>query len=207
MGYWYKSFVEIDGQVYYGAAKHFGWEVVDLGLPSGTLWSNVNVGSAWPEDYGKYYAWGEVSEKDTYTRDNYQYYDNGSYMTIGSNGNIASTNYDVAYLTMGNAWRMPTVDELRELNNNCTWTWVLVNGIKGYRVTGPNGNSIFLPATGFRIDDELLCPGLGIYWSGSLHTDFPERGWSFHFEGENCHVCGTYERNRGQVVRAVCCRQ
>nr|MCR5153047.1 hypothetical protein [Prevotella sp.] len=173
MGYWYRAYALVDGHVYYGTAKHFGWEMVDLGLPSGTLWSNVNVGSAWPEDYGKYYAWGEVSEKDTYTRDNYQYYDNGSYMTIGSNGNIASTNYDVAYLTMGNAWRMPTVDELRELNNNCTWTWVLVNGIKGYRVTGPNGSSIFLPAAGFKetSSSPLYAGNGGSYFSSMQVSD------------------------------------
>lgn len=195
---------------------------VDLGLPSGTLWAACNIGANAPEDCGDYFAWGETAPKEVYDWSSYNYGDivDGlfamtKYCTspyCGLNGFVDTLTVleavdDAAAANWGVDWRIPTKEEWKELFLKTTCVWATQNGVEGRLLTGVNGNSIFLPATGFRIDDELLCPGLGIYWSGSLHTDFPERGWSFHFEGENCHVCGTYERNRGQTVRAVCCRQ
>ena len=193
-------------------------EYVDLGLPSGTLWATCNVGADHPEDIGDYFAWGETTPKEVYDWSGYKYGDmvNGlfamsKYSTdscYGFNGfvdnlTILESADDAATANWGTGWRMPTKEEWKELFLKTTCVWTTQNGVEGRLLTGTNGNSIFLPATGFRIDDELIGPGLGIYWSSSLHTDFNERGWSFHFEGENCHVCGTYERNRGQVVRAV----
>ena len=110
---------------------------------------------------------------------------------------------DAATANWGEDWRMATKEEWEELYQNTTYTWTDLNGVKGRLHTGSNGNSIFLPATGFYLDSEAICPGLGIYWSNTLHTGCPERGWSFHFDWESCHVCGTYERCRGQAVRAV----
>ena len=110
---------------------------------------------------------------------------------------------DAVIANWGSNWRMPTKEELEELYQKTTWEWSDINGVKGRLMTGPNGNSIFMPATGFFLDGEVICPGLGIYWSNTLHTGCPERGWSLHFDFESCHVCGTYERCRGHVVRAV----
>ena len=110
---------------------------------------------------------------------------------------------DAVAANWGSNWRMPTKEELEELYQLTTWEWSDINGVKGRLLTGPNGNSIFMPATGFFLDGEVICVGLGIYWSSTLHTGCPERGWSLHFDFESCHVCGTYERCRGQVVRAV----
>ncbi len=193
-------------------------EYVDLGLPSGTLWATCNVGANAPEDCGDYFAWGETAPKEVYDWSSYKYggivnelFAMNKYCTNSSYGldglvdnlTVLEPTDDAATANWGADWRMPTKEEWKELFLKTTCVWTTQNGVDGRLLMGANGNSIFLPATGFRIDGELIGPGLGIYWSSSLHTDFNERGWSFHFEGENCHVCGTYERNRGQVVRAV----
>lgn len=191
---------------------------VDLGLPSGTLWATCNVGADVPEGFGDFFAWGEVMPKDYYGWKNYQY---GSVVNdrfqitkycsdscCGLNGFVdklvvLELDDDAATVNWGEGWRMPTKEDWEELWQKTTSEWTSMNGVGGLLLTGWNGNSIFLPATGFRLDGELIGPGLGIYWSRSLHTGFPERGWSFHFDWESSHVCGTFERNRGQVVRAV----
>ena len=193
-------------------------EYVDLGLPSGTLWAICNVGATNPEDIGDYFAWGETVTKNVYDWNGYKYggivnelFAMSKYCTdsiYGLDGFVDNRMVlepcdDAATANWGSDWRMATKEEWEELYRKTSCTWTTQNGVEGRLLTGVNGNSIFLPATGFRLDGELFGPALGIYWSSSLHTDFNERGWSFHFEGENCHVCGTYERNRGQVVRAV----
>ena len=147
MGYWYKPYVVINGVTYYGNARHFGLEMIDLGLPSRRLWANMNVGASTPEEYGNYYAWGETSTKPSYDSDSYLY---GT--TILNDGNISGNiNYDAAYKNMsGNIWRTPTKDEMQELLDNCTWSWVLQDGVKGYRgVSIKNGKTIFLPSAGY----------------------------------------------------------
>ena len=188
MGYWYRAYVEKDGEVKYGEAKHFGWEMVDLGLPSGTKWANMNVGTSWPEEYGDYYAWGETNTKTSYTLDNYQHYVGGAYQNIGNNGDIAATNFDAATVKMGNAWRMPTRTEAQELLDNCSWTWVIANGVNGYRVTGTNGNSIFLPAAGFVLDTTPYYLESGACYATSI---------SGGNGSEYAYMMGFYWGNRG----------
>ena len=133
---------------------------IDLGLPSGIKWASCNVGATEPWEYGGYYAWGETEEKSNYDTSTYKYC-NGSYFsmtkycTSSSFGTVDNKTTlepgdDVAHVKWGGSWRMPTKAEQDELRNNCTWTWTTLNGVDGYRVTGPNGNSIFLPAAGFR---------------------------------------------------------
>ena len=195
-----------------------GHEYVDLGLPSGTLWATCNVGADNPEDTGDYFAWGETETKDMYDWKQYKYItivDNDFKLTkyctdsnCGYYGFVDSLTVlepvdDVAVAKWGTGWRMPTAEEFNELYQNTTFTWTTVNGVDGRLAVGSNGNSIFLPATGFRLDDELICMGLGLYWSSSLQTVSQISAWSLHFDDVNCHVCGTYERSRGQCVRAV----
>ena len=122
-----------------------GHEYVDLGLPGGTLWATCNVGASKPEEYGNHYAWGETSTKSSYTSNNS--------VTSGKNFSDIGGNptYDVAREKWGSTWRLPTKAEFDELLSNCTWTWTTQNGIKCYKVTSKkNGNSIFLPAAGWR---------------------------------------------------------
>lgn len=140
-------------------------EYVDLGLPSGTLWATCNVGATKPEEYGNYYAWGETQTKNKYTYDNSLTY-NKEFFDISGN-----CQYDAARVHWGNAWRIPTYDECNELRTKCTWTWITQNGINGYNVKGPNGNSIFLPAAG---SNEASLSGVGEvgeYWSSTPYNN------------------------------------
>lgn len=193
-------------------------EYVDLGLPSGILWATCNVGADSPEVVGDYFAWGETETKDIYDWKQYKYsvfvdtdYKLTKYCTNpthGYNGYVDNLTVlesvdDAVSACWGAGWRMPTADEFDELDKNTTFVWTTMNGVEGRLLTGPNGNSIFMPATGFYLDGELICTGLGIYWSSSLQTVSQVSAWSLHFDYENCHVCATYERSRGQVVRAV----
>ncbi len=120
--------------------------VVDLGLS--VYWCSCNVGAESPEEYGDYYAWGETKPKSSYRRENYSYYntETETYTDIGEN--ISGTEYDAATVNLGSDWKMPTKDEFQELLDNCTWEWTQISGVNGYKITGSNGNSIFIPATG-----------------------------------------------------------
>ncbi|MBQ0029005.1 MAG: hypothetical protein KBT32_01050 [Bacteroidales bacterium] len=175
-----------------------GHGYVDLGLPSGTLWATNNLGATKPEGYGSYYAWGEIKTKATYTIDNSIWYDVGldelkSQGVINSSGNLTS-GYDAATANWGAGWRMPTLDEIKELKSRCRWSWTTVNGVKGYKVTGPSGKSIFLPAAGA---ESYLVGSIGYYW-GSTAYDFSY----FAFDSDNYDWYGN-SRGLGLSVRPV----
>ena len=173
---------------------------VDLGLS--VCWAGWNVGASSPEGYGNYYAWGETTTKSNYTQSSYQYFDGSNYVNIGSN--ISGTQYDVARAQWGGSWRMPTKAEFQELKERCTWTWTTYNNVNGYKVTGPNGNSIFLPAVGCRLSTKLDYRGSqGYYWSGSLYEGYQSNAYvlSFHSGGR---LVDYKWREYGRTVRPVC---
>ncbi len=178
---------------------------IDLGLPSGTKWCSCNVGASSPEDYGCYFAWGEMSEKSAYTRDNYAFWDKSKreYINIGSD--ISGTEYDVAYVRMGGNWRMPTPEQQGELIDCCNWKWTQLNGVDGQLVTGPNGGQIFLPAAGYRWGVGLSYAGSrGLYWSSSLDPDDDKYTYGLDFySGKPIWRNGNY-RYDSYTVRAVC---
>lgn len=179
-----------------GTVNGHGW--VDLGLPSGTRWATCNVGASTPSAYGNYYAWGETSTKSAYTEGNYTYSDNPT--TLPSNRDAATANW-------GSGWRMPTRTEMNELISNCTVTWTTQNGVNGSLFTGPNGNSIFLPAAGYRDDSGLVDNGsLGYYWSSSLASDGTDGAWGLGFFSDDYRM-GSYYRGYGFTVRPVCVSQ
>ena len=164
--------------------------LIDLGLPSGTKWSCCNVGASKPEASGGYYAWGETEEKTVYNEGTYLYCNNG-WIHIGNN--ISGTEYDVARVKWGAPWRMPSVDEMKELRSHSTFEWIRQNGVNGIRVTSLNGNSIFLPAAGGRWNEALGDYGSsGYYWSGTLDSggenyavdlSFDSGDWSWGYVG------------------------
>lgn len=135
-----------------------GYQWVDLGLPSGIKWASCNVGAEKPEDYGNYYAWGEVLPKEDYSWATYKYA-NGNYnkltkycnqASFGANGFIDNKTTldpedDAAYMNWGGSWRMPTYAEWLELLNYCTWTWTTQNGINGYQVASKTNSFTFAP--------------------------------------------------------------
>ena len=191
-----------------------GHDYVDLGLPSGTLWATCNVGAEFPEDYGDYFAWGETTTKSTYNWSNYKWckgdYDtqtkyctSSSYGTVDNN-TILDLSDDAAYVNWGSSWRMPTDAELKELKDNCTWTPTTQNGVKGYKVTSIiNGNSIFLPAAGYRDNSDLVSSGsFGNYWSSSLYTGSSRNAYYFYFTSDNVYNLMS-NRYGGHSVRPV----
>lgn len=174
-----------------------GHEWVDLGLPSGLKWATCNVGAKTPEASGNYYAWGEIKPKD-------EYYDNNS-VTYGKQMDDISGNaqYDAATANWGGAWRMPTKAEMEELKNKCIWEWTKQNGVKGYKVTGPNGNSIFLPAVGYFSGTSFSSESCGNsnYWSStpSSNTSFAD---ILKFDSGS-HNMSNDVRSPGNSVRPV----
>ena len=188
-------------------------EAIDLGLPSGVKWANMNVGAAKPEGYGGYYAWGETEEKDNYSWSTYKWCNGSSstmtkYCTSSSYGTVDNKTVldpedDVAHVKWGGTWRMPTLDEQNELRNNCTWQWTTQNGVNGYKVTGPNGNSIFLPAAGCRYGTGALDRGsYGYYWSSSLNSLYSNSAYYLYF-GSGYFDWNYYFRYFGHSVRPV----
>lgn len=175
---------------------------VDLGLPSGTIWAGWNVGATSPEERGDYYTWGDVNPaaSDSYGHvkdyvhwvdsDSDGGWDQGEFVNIGTN--INGTQYDVAHQEWGGAWRMPTKEDFDELFANCTWVqYDCNNGLSGYKLIGPNGNSIFLPESELRWDFLSIgySKAYGDYWSASLYEDAKNaRAWGVDFSGINSNA-------------------
>ena len=176
-----------------------GHEYIDLGLS--VKWATCNVGASKPSDYGDYYAWGETSSKTSFTEEDSKTYHNSSYnFDIG-----AKSPTDAAHANWGGSWRMPTKEEMQELIDKCTWTWKKKGGHKGYTVTGPNGNSIFLPAAGDRDWRGLEKVGLsGYYWSTTPDGREEEDGTAFelYFDDSNRRMVLS-SRYIGVVIRPV----
>lgn len=120
--------------------------MIDLGLPSGTLWSCCNVGADKPEDNGGYYAWGETWLKDVYDQSAYKYYGNNVYNDIGDD--ISGTEYDVAFKQWGDSWRMPTEEQCKELIDNCNINLCIQNNSYCFELTGINNGVIIIPTAG-----------------------------------------------------------
>lgn len=205
-------------------------EAIDLGLPSGLKWASFNLGASTPEEYGDQYAWGEIdpyySSQGPYTwRDGKENgYNWASYKwcmgdgetltkycndsTYGYNGftddkTVLDLEDDAAHVKLGGFWRMPTDEEWAELMEDCVWTKTTQNGVRGLLVTGPNGNSIFLPSAGYRIDRDLYPSGSTVlYWSSSLSTDGPYFARYLYFDSN--YLFRRYERRSlGFSVRPV----
>ena len=185
-------------------------DYVDLGLS--VLWAICNVGATTPEQYGDYFAWGETEPKEVYDWSTYKWC-NGSYSTLtkynnSTNGTMDNKTTldlsdDAARANLGGRWRMPTKAEQDELREQCTWTWTTQNGVNGYTITGPNGNSIFLPAAGYRDGSSLYEAGSrGYYWSNSLYTGGPNFAYDLYFYSDNMGW-GSYGRCVGFSVRPV----
>ncbi|MBO4592846.1 MAG: hypothetical protein J5678_01445 [Bacteroidaceae bacterium] len=205
---------------------------IDLGLPSGLLWSCCNVSAESPTDYGGYYAWSETETKATYEWENYsycitketfsgedwiypdhffftKYVTNEDYGKI-DNKTILDLEDDAAYVNMGNNWRMPTADEMQEIIDRCTWTWTTQDEVNGYKVVGPNGNSIFLPASGsYNFGSSLSNKYTeGFYYTSSLYEQHCKGALYLYFsEGSDPQVTifdSYFDRRDGRTVRGVC---
>ena len=185
-------------------------ELVDLGLS--VKWANKNLGALTAERPGQLLSWGELSPKASYYFDQYEFYDqsSGSFTNIGSD--ISATQYDAAYSQSGGKYRMPTRAEMQELVKNCTFTNEVVNGVDGFRVTGPNGNSIFMPASGYRqytslqyISNGSSNMKCGFYWTsepyGSNNTSL--YAYSLTIGPDGTRNLNRFRRDYGLAIRPV----
>ena len=189
-----------------------GAQAVDLGLS--VKWATCNVGASNPEEFGDYFAWGEVKPKSVYDWSTYKYC-NGSYNTLTKynsdsrygrvdNKSTLEAQDDAATVNWGGAWRMPTKAEQDELRTKCKWVWTTLNGVNGYKVIGPNGNSIFLPAAGYMNGRDLVNAGSsGLYCSGSLIAYNPPCAYSVGFVWDLVDWFDS-TRKYGYSVRPVC---
>ena len=175
--------------ILYAQWKENAWEAVDLGLS--VKWASMNIGAESPEDYGFYFAWGEIEPKCIFSEYTYKWcqtsvtsnltkYNHRSIYGTTDGKTVLETADDAAYVNWGENWRIPTRGEADELTKNCTWVLTSRNGVEGYEVTSKkNSNSIFLPLAGRYVNDEHELEGIyGYFWlnsislnSNSLETD------------------------------------
>ena len=166
-----------------------GHGYVDLGLS--VVWATCNIGAESPSEYGDYFAWGEAETKSTYTESNSTTHDKSDYVF-----------FDAAAANWGSRWRMPTSNEIDELINRCTWEWTSVSGHHGYKATGPNGKSIFLPAAGQKKNSSLnRAEEWGYYWESTPGSSNQYATCLFFREGdEPLDLDGRY---LGRTIRPV----
>jgi len=184
--------------------------MIGLGLPSGTKWACCNVGANKPEANGDYYAWGETETKSVYYWDTYVHWDDSGENCHNIGSDIAGTQYDVAHVKWGGSWVMPSRDQIKELDDNCSYEWTTANGVKGGKFTSKkNGASIFLPAAGgrddsFRDDSGLHNAGShGYYWSSTRNPSSSNDAYSLRFNSGIAGWDHYYGHFYGHTVRPV----
>lgn len=193
------------------------YDYVDLGLPSGTLWATMNIGASSPEDNGYYFAWGETQPKESYDLSTYQWC-NGTTKTItkyctkisyGYNGFVDNKTEldpedDAATVNWGPEWRMPTIEQMQELKDNCSSEWTTRNGVYGRLLTSNhNGVTLFFPAAGYYYGSDLIGGEVyGNYWSRMLNTSSPDYAFYMTFKSDYL-AFGICPRQYGFSVRAV----
>ena len=158
-------------------------EYVDLGLPSGLKWATCNIGANTPEESGDYFTWEEIT-------------------TIESIGQDINAQSDIVADNQNDNWHIPTYSEMQELLDKCTWEWTKQSGQNGYKVIGPNGNSIFLPAAG--ICTNTFCSfsgGGGFYWTATPKGLADAYSLNFHHKEHN--LSSVYSRYNGLCIRPV----
>ena len=217
--YYYRTYVKLLDEVYYDqnvytvttrGAKPQGkiigdHKFVDLGLPSGLLWAECNVGASSPWEDGDYYAWGETQTKSDYSWDTYKWGNSPTKYNSSDGKTTLEASDDVATVKWGKECRMPSRAEFQELYNKCDWTWKSnYNGTSGYLVKGPNGQTIFLPASGDRSNGDLYYHGSrGYYWSSSLYASNTDYAYSLYFYSDNISPSSYNRWYNGRSVRPV----
>ena len=194
---YYRAFLMIGSSAYYGETKSFRRDMkvgipIDLGLS--VKWASMNVGADVPSDAGCYFAWGETVELEGSSWSSYRHAEGSivsltKYNTDSTYGTVDGKTVlenidDAAYSWWGSDWRMPTVDEFRELCNNCDWVWTMQDGINGYLVKSKvNENSIFLPVTKFNQDNIVV--ERGAYWTSSLYPPYVACAYMIYFNSKS----------------------
>ena len=174
-----------------------GYEYVDLGLPSGLKWATHNIGAAAPHESGDYFAWGEINTKAEYTEMNCTSYG------LNMQDIAGDPQYDAARANWGATWKVPSKKDFEELMNECTWEWMVINGKGCKKVTGPNGNYIILPITGYQYGTSFYMEDFGYYWTSTPISTYEQFSYDFFFDEEYNLSMGFDERCYGQAIRPV----
>jgi serine/threonine protein kinase len=200
-------------------ASSDGHKWVDLGLPSGLKWATCNLGATSPEEYGDYFAWGEVTAKGEYSTYNYRfqsrlnwigeiktltkYNTRHQYGPIDGNDRLDPED-DAATVRWGKKWRMPREEDFKELLKYCSFVYTEKNGIKGQTITSKkNGNSVFIPNAGYIGNGQFCFRGsIGYYWSASLMSDYPNNACTLYFDTDNTSLENHF-RHLGLPIRPV----
>ena len=211
--YYYRTYVKLLDEVYYSAVNSIttmgekpqdkvinGHKFKDLGLPSGLLWAETNIGASSATDDGDYFAWGETSPKTSYSWSTYKWGSNPSKYNDSDGKTTLDAEDDAATVNWGTGCRMPDSSEFQELKDKCDWSW---QG-NGYLVTGPNGRTIFFPASGYRGYDDLYYRGSdGNYWSRTLDSGATGFARYLDFNSGSINPTYFYYRSHGFPVRPV----
>ena len=195
--------------------QNSGIEWVDLGLPSGTYWAKCNLGATSESGYGDYFMWGSTTSNTSTTcnwanapfNNGSSYYDDTYFKsvknTVYPNG-ILAKGYDAAYKATEGIARMPTVSEFQELIDNTDNEWTQVHSVNGYKFTGSNGNSIFIPASGGRSGSSFSKQSTdGYVWSSTLYTSVDADALVLRFNSDSISADIGLGRSNGLVVRPV----
>ena len=161
-----------------------GYEYVDLGLTSGTLWATQDINRR------SYFAWGELYENDVFDEDNYIHKSTLDNIVDPQTSSLLPQ-FDAAHHFRGGGWRIPTKEECEELLNECILCWCITQDRKyGCLLTGPNGNHIFLQANGYIKGDRLMQnEKVCTYWSSSnIEFDRPSTLYISEFESEELEI-------------------
>jgi hypothetical protein len=212
--YYYASFTEAGGVYVFSTIKSFTTEryfpsgAVDLGLS--VKWASCNLGAESPEESGGYYAWGETKEKEEYSWATYRYFESDGNEFINEEemvfigNNISGTAYDAAHVNLGNGWRMPTQKEVQELIEKCTVEIIRHNDVEGRMITGPNGNSIFLPITAVYKVNSFHKDRCGEYWTGTYNAEAKTQAYALTFNQYSSNINdGSLLRYKGGCIRPV----
>ena len=187
---------------------------IDLGLPSGILWSCCNVGATAPEECGNYYAWGETTTKERYEDYNYLH---GEEVLVEDDpdteedetGNITGSEYDAAHVVMGGTWVMPSLAQVEELVSNCRCEQTYLNGVGVMKFTSRDDEDkyIYLPYTGYMEGDYRFEEGSGYYWLNQMYTTWPAEAYYFTFNNweslDYYYAHGGKQRKFGMTIRPV----
>lgn len=177
-----------------GEINYNGHEYVDLGLPSGLKWATCNVGANTPEAFGDYYKWGAL---ETFSVTGM----NSPFSGVSASDISGDPAYDIARVAMGGDWRMPTLDEMQELVDECDWTQTIQNDVDGWIVKGSNGNSIFIPGAGYEYVGGV---GAGFYWTSTPDVSTISDAYYLWLNGVDVRqIPSNGNREYGHSIRAV----
>ena len=172
-------------------------QYIDLGLPSGTLWADRNIGATEPEEYGDFYAWGETEPKEEYTWDNYKWGEDCAKYNKKDGKTVLDPEDDVVYLKTKGKAHIPTIEQIRELIDKTTSEYQTVNGVEGRLYKSKvNSNTIFIPFMG-SYGGKIWSS----YWSSSLNLYY---GYAYYFYNnyKNSNIYAEFRR-KGFLVRGV----